>query len=91
LTSWPGLPEPLASVLAYLGDDLDTREFVPTAELVAELGVEPTSFGRQMGELGCQPRRDRITDEDGTIRQVRGYTTAGLRAATDEHRADGEH
>jgi DNA segregation ATPase FtsK/SpoIIIE, S-DNA-T family len=82
------LPEPLASVLAYLGDDLDTREFVPTAELVAELGVEPTSFGRQMGELGCQPRRDRITDQDGTIRQVRGYTTADLRTAADEHRAD---
>jgi S-DNA-T family DNA segregation ATPase FtsK/SpoIIIE len=55
------------------------------------LGVEPTSFGRQMGELGCQPRRDRITDEDGTVRQVRGYTTADLRTAAEEHRADDEH
>src|SRR5262249_55467712 len=36
------LPEPLASVVDYLGEDLDTREFVHTAELVEALGVEPT-------------------------------------------------
>lgn len=76
------LPEPLASVVDYLGDDLDRREFVPTAELVDALDVEPTRFGRQMGErFGCQPRRERITTEDGTVRQVRGYNTADIRAA----------
>jgi S-DNA-T family DNA segregation ATPase FtsK/SpoIIIE len=75
------LPEPLASVVGYLGDDLDEREFVPTAELTEALGVEPTGFGRQMGDLGCRPERQRISAEDGTVRQVRGYTTADLRAA----------
>ena len=85
----PGeLPEPLASVLDYLSDDIDTRDFVPTAELVDALDVEPTPFGRQMGELGCQPRRGRITAEDGTQRQARGYTTADLRAAAEEHRSN---
>jgi len=79
------LPEPLASVVAYLGDELGGREFVPTAELVDALDVEPTVFGRQMGDLGCRPRPGRVTDEDGT-RQVRGYTTADLRTAADEHR-----
>ncbi|TDC89302.1 cell division protein FtsK [Saccharopolyspora aridisoli] len=83
------IPEPLASVLDYLGDDLDDREFVPTAELVAALDVEPTMFGRQMGECGCQPRRGRAASEDGTIRQVRGYYTAGLRTAAAEHGGDG--
>ncbi|MEU5847278.1 cell division protein FtsK [Saccharopolyspora shandongensis] len=80
------LPEPLASVVEYLGDDLDQREFVPTAELVDALGVEPTMFGRQMGDLGCQPRRGRTTTEEGAVRQVRGYYTADLRAAVDECR-----
>lgn len=79
------LPEPLASVVAYLGDDLDARDFVPTAELIDALGIEPTMFGRRMGELGCQPRRSRITTEDG-VRQVRGYAAADLRAAADEYR-----
>ena len=49
------LPEPLASVVDYLGEDLDEREFVPTAELVEALEVEPTMFARQMAELGCRP------------------------------------
>jgi S-DNA-T family DNA segregation ATPase FtsK/SpoIIIE len=75
------LPEPLASVVAYLGDDLDEREFVPTAELVEALGVEPTAFGRHMGDLGCRPDRRRVSGDDGTVRQVRGYNTADLRAA----------
>jgi S-DNA-T family DNA segregation ATPase FtsK/SpoIIIE len=77
------LPEPLASVVAYLGTDLDDdgREFVPTAELAEALTVEPTAFGRQMGELGCRPRPGRVTTEDGTVRQVRGYLTADIRAA----------
>lgn len=80
------LPEPLASVVEYLGADLDDggREFVPTAELVEALDVEPTAFGRQMGELGCRPRPGRIFGEDGTSRQARGYLTADIRAAIKE-------
>jgi S-DNA-T family DNA segregation ATPase FtsK/SpoIIIE len=74
------LPEPLASVVDYLADDIDSREFVPTAELVEALAVEPTAFGRQMGELGCKPTRERITTEEG-VRQVRGYLVADVRAA----------
>jgi DNA segregation ATPase FtsK/SpoIIIE, S-DNA-T family len=78
------LPEPLASVVDYLGDDLDKhdgRAFVPTTELVEALEVEATAFGRQMSELGCRSTRERIPAEDGRIRQVRGYLTADIRAA----------
>jgi S-DNA-T family DNA segregation ATPase FtsK/SpoIIIE len=77
------LPEPLASVVDYLGEDLeeDGREFVPTAELVDALDVEPTAFGRQMGELGCRSERTRVPGEDGRARQIRGYFTADVRAA----------
>ncbi|SFW63106.1 FtsK/SpoIIIE domain-containing protein [Amycolatopsis australiensis] len=77
------LPEPLASVAAYLGDDLDDgdREFVPTAELVEALDVEATAFGRQMGDHGCRPTRDRVQDADGTVKRVRGYLVAEIRAA----------
>jgi S-DNA-T family DNA segregation ATPase FtsK/SpoIIIE len=85
------LPEPLASVVDYLADDLDEdgRDFVPTAELVEALDVEPTAFGRQMGELGCRPDRKRVTDEDGTVRQVRGYRIAAIQAAVDTCRDAG--
>ncbi|WP_132124199.1 cell division protein FtsK [Actinocrispum wychmicini] len=78
------LPEPLASVVAYLGDELDDedgRVFVPTAELIDALSVEPTLFGRQMGELGCRSKRERVPTEDGSVRQVRGFYTADIRAA----------
>jgi DNA segregation ATPase FtsK/SpoIIIE, S-DNA-T family len=75
------LPEPLASVVAYLGDDLDEREFIPTAELVEALDVEPNSFGRAMADLGCPSTRDRVTGVDGETRRVRGYRTADIRAA----------
>jgi DNA segregation ATPase FtsK/SpoIIIE, S-DNA-T family len=75
------LPEPLASVVAYLGDDLDDREFVPTAELVEALDVEANSFGRAMADLGCPSTRDRITGEDGEPRRVRGYRTCDVRTA----------
>jgi S-DNA-T family DNA segregation ATPase FtsK/SpoIIIE len=77
------LPEPLASVAEYLCADLDgdNREFVPTAELIEALDVEPTAFGRQMGELGCRPRPGRISTDDGTSRQARGYLIADIRAA----------
>ena len=76
------LPEPLASVVAYLGDN--GREFIPTAELIDALDVEPTAFGRQMGDLGCRPRPGRILSEDGTSRQARGYLTADIRAAVEQ-------
>jgi S-DNA-T family DNA segregation ATPase FtsK/SpoIIIE len=75
------LPEPLASVVAYLGDDLDEREFIPTAELVEALDVEPNSFGRAMADLDCASTRDRITGEDGQLRRVRGYRTGDIKAA----------
>ena len=78
---WQVLPEPLASVVAYLGDDLDEREFIPTAELVEALDVEPNSFGRAMADLGCPSTRDRITNDDGESRRVRGYRTADVKAA----------
>ena len=79
------MPEPLASVVDYLGDDLDEggREFVPTAELVDALDVEPTAFGRQMGDYGCRSERYRVPGEDGRTRQVRGYFTADIRAAVE--------
>jgi S-DNA-T family DNA segregation ATPase FtsK/SpoIIIE len=80
------LPEPLASVVDYLGDDLEDREFVPTAELVEALGVEPTLFGRQMRDLGCQPVRDYAPQQDGTGRRVRGYYIAAIRVAIDTQR-----
>ncbi|WP_091629302.1 FtsK/SpoIIIE domain-containing protein [Amycolatopsis saalfeldensis] len=79
------LPEPLAAVVDYLGDELDEggREFVPTAELVEALAVEPTAFGRQMNDHGCRPERFRVPGEDGRTKQVRGYATADIRAAVD--------
>ncbi len=78
----PELPEPLASVVDYLGDDLSPhgREFVPTAELTDELDVEPSLFARQMGELGW-PTRQYLPTENGGTRRVRGYLTADIRAA----------
>ncbi|MFF4599442.1 FtsK/SpoIIIE domain-containing protein [Amycolatopsis sp. NPDC001319] len=77
------LPEPLALVVDYLGDDLDEREFIPSAELVDALDVEPTAFGRQMGELGCRPTRDYILAEDGQTKRVRGYLATDIREAVD--------
>jgi S-DNA-T family DNA segregation ATPase FtsK/SpoIIIE len=77
------LPEPLASVVAYLGDELDEdgREFIPTAELVEALDVQPNSFGRAMTDLGCPSTRDRVPRPDGEPRRVRGYRTSDIRAA----------
>ncbi|HEX5121384.1 MAG TPA: FtsK/SpoIIIE domain-containing protein [Pseudonocardiaceae bacterium] len=84
----PEPPEPLSSVVRYLGDDLDSRDFVPSSELVQALDVEPTTFGRQMGDAGCQPTRRRAEQEDGGTRQVRGYLTADIRAAVEDYRDD---
>lgn len=82
------LPEPLASVVDYLGGDLngEDRDFIPTAELIDALDVEPTAFGRQMTELGCRPTRNRVTSEDGQNRQIRGYPTADIRETVQRHR-----
>ncbi len=75
------LPEPLASVVEYLGDDVDEdREFIRTAELVEALDVEATEFARQMSDLGCRPTRERVT-ENGRVRQVRGYRVEDIEAA----------
>ncbi|MBV9163838.1 MAG: cell division protein FtsK [Pseudonocardiales bacterium] len=77
------LPEPLASVVEYLGTDLDDggREFIPTAELIDALGIDRATLSRHMSELGCRPTRERIPTEDGTLRQVRGYLIADIRTA----------
>ena len=77
------LPEPLASVVSYLGGDLDAdgRDFVPTAELTEALSIDKTVFGQQMGALGCQPTRYRMPLDDGSTHRVRGYLTADIRAA----------
>ncbi|MGH3806231.1 MAG: cell division protein FtsK, partial [Pseudonocardiaceae bacterium] len=81
----PELPEPLASIVDYLSDDLSPhgREFVPTAELTDELDVEPSLFARHMSELGCRPTRHYMPTDDGAARRVRGYRTADIRAAID--------
>ena len=77
------LPEPLASVMAYLGEDpdeADSRSFVPTAELVAALNIDLATLSRQLSDLGCRSKRERIPTEDGTLRQVRGYLITDIRA-----------
>ncbi|MEU7525139.1 cell division protein FtsK [Saccharothrix sp. NPDC042600] len=81
------LPEPLAAVVDYLGDELHEREFVPTAELMEVLEVEPTRFGREMSELGCRPLRQYVPDGD-SVRRVRGYLTADIRAAVERASSD---
>ncbi len=75
------LPEPLALIIDHLGDDIDAREFVPSAELAEALDMDPAAFARRMSELECQPRRGRVSAEDGNVRRVRGYFTADLRTA----------
>lgn len=77
------LPEPLASVVDYLTDDLDEdqREFVPNTELTEALNLEPVAFGRDMSELGCPPTRKRLPTDSGKTRQVRGYHLADIRHA----------
>ncbi|MGM1061382.1 cell division protein FtsK [Saccharothrix sp. Mg75] len=76
------LPEPLAAVVDYLGEELDEREFVPTSELVEGLEVEAVTFAREMSELGCKPLRQYVPDGE-TSRRVRGYLTADIRAAVE--------
>jgi DNA segregation ATPase FtsK/SpoIIIE, S-DNA-T family len=92
------LPEPLASVVDYLGTDLDKdggREFIPTTELVTALGIDCATLSRHMNELNCRPTRERIPTDHGTPRQVRGYLTADIRTAAealrDGHQPDTEY
>ncbi len=77
------LPEPFASIVDYLRDDLgpEGREFVPTAELLDALKIDRMTLAQQMSEAGCRPTRDRITTESGETRQVRGYRTAEIKSA----------
>jgi DNA segregation ATPase FtsK/SpoIIIE, S-DNA-T family len=78
------LPEPLVSIVDYLGEDLDEhdgRDFIPSTELAEALDLDPTELGLQMRDLGCRPTRERIPTEDGKLRQIRGYLTADIRAA----------
>ncbi|PSL57141.1 S-DNA-T family DNA segregation ATPase FtsK/SpoIIIE [Saccharothrix carnea] len=81
------LPEPLAAVVDYLGEELDEREFVPTSELVEALEVEAVTFAREMSELGCKPLRQYVPDGE-TSRRVRGYLTADIRAAVERVASD---
>ncbi|OLT40552.1 cell division protein FtsK [Saccharomonospora sp. CUA-673] len=84
------LPEPLAEVVAYVDEHAGDREFIPTAELVDALDVDPNVFGRQMTELGCSSERRRVPAEDGEIRQVRGYLVADLRRVAAMQRDGGD-
>ncbi|MGH3621944.1 MAG: cell division protein FtsK [Sciscionella sp.] len=80
------LPDPLAAITDYLGDDIDRREFVSTTELADALDTDPTTLGTEMGELGCRPKPTWTTTNDGTRKQVRGFRTADLRdLATELH------
>ncbi|USX49468.1 FtsK/SpoIIIE domain-containing protein [Lentzea sp. HUAS12] len=79
------LPEPLASVVDYLREGDDGRDFVPTSELVEALGLEMTTFGRDMVELGCRSTRDRVATADG-VKQIRGYAVADLLGAAERLR-----
>lgn len=45
--------------------------------------MEGTSFGRQMGDLGCRSTRERVPTEDGRTTRVRGYLIADIRAAVE--------
>ncbi len=74
-----GVPEPLASVVDHLeelGDEV--AEFISTADLAEALDLDPAWLGRRLAELGCQSTRDRVTSEDGRVRQIRGYLAADL-------------
>ncbi len=82
------LPEPLASVVDYLGDEISERDFVPTAELIQALQIEPGPFAQQMRDLGCEPTRDRVPAQNGAMRQVRGYRTADIHTAIDKAGGD---
>jgi S-DNA-T family DNA segregation ATPase FtsK/SpoIIIE len=76
------VPEPLASIVDHLDELSDVPEFISTAELAALLDFDPAWLGRRLAELGCQSTRERVVSEDGRTRQIRGYLTADLLAAS---------
>jgi S-DNA-T family DNA segregation ATPase FtsK/SpoIIIE len=83
------LPEPLAAIIGYL-DDLDSvPEFVSAADLAEMVETDPAWLGRRLGELGCRSTRERIPQETGEVRQIRGYLTADLYAAATAISEDG--
>jgi DNA segregation ATPase FtsK/SpoIIIE, S-DNA-T family len=90
-----GVPEPLGSVVDHLDElGVDAPEFVSNADFAEVLDFDPAWLGRRLAELGCRSTRERVTSEDGRVRQVRGYLTADLFSAADEVRdresSDGE-
>jgi S-DNA-T family DNA segregation ATPase FtsK/SpoIIIE len=68
------LPEPLASVVEYLGADLEDggREFVPTAELIDALDMEPAGVRTADGRAGLpatpRPGPERRRDQSAGAR-----------------------
>lgn len=76
---------PLAVVADYLDADLDAddgREFIPSAELVEELGYRSQkALAAELGPLGLTPSQGYWIDEDGTRKETRGYRTADINAA----------
>ena len=84
------VPEPLGSIIDHLdGLGNDVPEFISTAELAEVLDVESAWLGRRLAELGCQSTRERVTEESGKVRQIRGFLTSELLAAASETR-DGD-
>ncbi len=83
------MPEPLAIVDHLDGLSEEAPDFIPTAELADVLDFEPAWLGRRLAELGYQSTRERVTEESGKVRQIRGYLTADLLAAVSATR-DGE-
>ena len=73
------MPEPIASIIEHL-EELggNAPEFISNAELAEVLDFDPAWLGRRLAELGCQSVRERVTEESGQSRQVRGYLTAEL-------------
>nr|WP_245782371.1 cell division protein FtsK [Actinokineospora terrae] len=74
------VPGVLAAVADFVEHHGAGREFIPSAELVEALDVEPGTLGRQMSDFGCASTRDRITTADG-VRQVRGYLVTEITEA----------
>jgi DNA segregation ATPase FtsK/SpoIIIE, S-DNA-T family len=54
-----------------------------SAELVTALNIDLATLSRQLSDLGCRSKRERIPTEDGTLRQVRGYPTADIQAVAE--------
>lgn len=75
---------PLATVADYLDADLedDGREFIPSAELVEEVGYRSQkALAADLGPYGLTPSQGYWTDEHGHRSQTRGYRTADINAA----------